>query len=74
MNPSGAPSPIERFTSIVTHCAELDALGNTINPVVITSGSEVIVGNAKHIDNRTVASCAGRVNYELGSRTSCRLM
>ena len=67
MNPSGAPSPIERFTSIVTHCTGLDARSNIICPAVNAGNSAPIAGYAKHINERAAASCEGRVNYKLGS-------
>ena len=66
MNPSGAPSLIERFTSIVTHCTGLNDLSN-ICPAVNAGGSAPIAGNAKYINERAGASCEARVNYKLGS-------
>ena len=68
MNPSGAPSLIERFTSLVSHVTELM---NAVQYVVQNQNvSEPIPGHAMRdqgqYNQHARASANARLNYQLG--------
>ena len=71
MNPSGAPSLIERFTSLVGHCILLNALSdNRISVAQVgqttVAGYPGVAKPEQQAKPRALQTTMGRLNYRLG--------
>ena len=70
MNPSGAPSLIERFTSLVSHVTGLDNLQNAVHHAIVNqNGSAPIPGHTNpdqgQHNQQAHGSANARLNYQL---------
>ena len=71
MNPSGAPSRIERFTSLVSHVTGLKDLQNAVHHAVQNHSEESFFAGHTNPDQgrhnqQAHGSSEARLNYQIG--------